>query len=171
MKASRTINAIGALAGVALITMTGLIAEHKTTEPPPWLAATDRGIELQRPDEPASNINPLYAHDVDAVAKILMDPAVVGPAAVIQPGTPDPEGTRCCGDFLESLTNAYATATEAAAGGDAYLGTTHPIWGVGTAQNFIRRHTPPDSRHLSRTPECRPQDNCHTEHSSGHPAP
>lgn len=105
MEHSRIANAIGALSGALLIAATGWIGQHETTSPAPRSASTDRGIELQRPDEtdpetsiadtlqsilgarPSSNTTPLYAYEADAVANLLVKPIVAEPTGRTRPCT------------------------------------------------------------------------------------
>ena len=96
MEHTRIANAIGALSGAVLVAITGLIGQHEMTSPAPRPASTDRGIEPQRPAGPetsiadtlqlipSSNTTPYQA---DAVANLLVKPAVAEPAGGRRPWT------------------------------------------------------------------------------------
>ncbi len=97
---------------------------------------------------PATNINPLYGYEVDDVEGVLINAAVVEPAAVIRPCTPHRRETRWCAEFVDSVRTAYAESWTSAHSrdGPVYVGTTYPIGGVDPAEKFLSRHTPPDER-------------------------
>ena len=154
------------LACTAILAIAGALITEGVLEPAPDLAVTDRGIELQRPQEPPfwkrtgwtlmllfrlgpnESINPLWGYEADGTAERLLaqnsvQPTEVEPAAVIQPCTPSASENRWCALYAPTLAEAAERATELAAAGEtALVGTTYRLPAGTPRETFLSWHTP-----------------------------
>lgn len=147
--------------GMALIA--GWLFWGLMNDPPPRLATTDRGTELQRPTDPSlqrrtlwtlgllsqiapppPNINPLYGYDPRDIAGLMAVTETVEPAAVVQRCSDAAGETRWCARYSNSLGDAAQTAYDLEdTRREVMVGTTFPVPGLTPEERFLSWHTPP----------------------------